>query len=451
VPRTKKAPFESRKCYRFAIMKESPIIYSLFPRLAGEMPTWLEHSERARDLGFNWIYLNPFHYTGFSGSLYAVKDFYRLNPIFVPDGCADPVEELRKTVAGMHDQGLKVMMDLVVNHTSKDSPLIKDHPSWFRRDGEGYVISPSAIDPADSRKVTVWGDLAEIDNANSSDRQELWAYWTALVQFYLDLGFDGFRCDAAYKVPSRLWQLLISAGRKRHQNALFVAETLGCRLAEVRGLAAAGFDYLFNSSKWWQFDQMWCLEQHSEFAEIAPSISFPETHDTNRLMEDTGGLVQVQMQRYAFAAAFASGILMPIGYEFCFRKRLHVVETMPVDWEGVPHDLSDFIRRVNKLSLELPIMNVEGNWKVLTDLDGPTTVLRKAGKNRAGRDLKPVVVAVNKDWHSSHTVHLPELDKRLGKKPLVYRPFKQDKAAPLSSHALSLEPAEVVYITAKTK
>ncbi len=33
-------------------------------------------------MGFNAVYINPFHYPGFSGSLYAVKDYYRLNPRF---------------------------------------------------------------------------------------------------------------------------------------------------------------------------------------------------------------------------------------------------------------------------------------------------------------------------------------------------------------------------------
>ena len=36
-----------------------------------------------KDMGFNAIYVNPFHETGFSGSLYAVKDYYRLNPAFL--------------------------------------------------------------------------------------------------------------------------------------------------------------------------------------------------------------------------------------------------------------------------------------------------------------------------------------------------------------------------------
>lgn len=433
-------------------MSNYPIIYSLFPRLAGTMPEWLSHTARAAEMGFNWVHINPVHYPGFSGSLYAVKDFYKLNPLFVSDGCEDPIVELRQTIAKMHKQGLQVMMDLVVNHTAKDSPLVKDHPTWFRRDSDGYVVSPSAIDPADSRRVTVWGDLAEVDNANSADRQELWAYWTALVQFYLDLGFDGFRCDAAYKVPSRLWQLLISAGRRQKADVLFVAETLGCRLAEVRGLRAAGFDYLFNSSKWWNFDQRWAIDQHGEFADIAPSVSFAETHDTRRLFEDSAGLVQVQKQRYILSAAFASGVLMPIGFEHCFTKKLDVVETTPDDWETNGPDLSAFIGAVNGLFETIPTLGVEGRWDVLTDLSSPTTLLRKRHNN-----LPSLVLAINKDWHAKQVIRLPKLNQFFSGdiQPQMYRLYGDEceragrvHQGPLPKNSkLNLGPAEIVFFS----
>jgi starch synthase (maltosyl-transferring) len=91
---------------------------------------------------------------------------------------------------------------------------------------------------------------------------------------------------------------------------------------DVLALKQAGFDYFFNSSKWWDFREPWALEQQERFRGIAPSISFPETHDTTRLMADSGGDEQVQRQRYAFAAAFSAGVMMPIGYEFGFRTQV---------------------------------------------------------------------------------------------------------------------------------
>ena len=55
------------------------------------------------------------------------------------------------------------MMDLVINHTAKDALLVEQHPEWFKREADGELRSPRAIDPVDPRKYTVWGDLAEID------------------------------------------------------------------------------------------------------------------------------------------------------------------------------------------------------------------------------------------------------------------------------------------------
>ncbi|MEE8473649.1 MAG: alpha-amylase, partial [Dehalococcoidia bacterium] len=87
--------------------KQVPIIYNLFPRLAGPLPDWLPHAARAADMGFNWIYVNSFHYPGFSGSLYAVKYYRRLNPMFMPPGAAGRgLLDLRRTLHRLRDLGL---------------------------------------------------------------------------------------------------------------------------------------------------------------------------------------------------------------------------------------------------------------------------------------------------------------------------------------------------------
>jgi starch synthase (maltosyl-transferring) len=421
------------------------IIYNLFPRLVGHMGRWAAHAGRAREMGFNWIYVNPVQYPGFSGSLYAVKDHHRMNPLFVPPGVHDGMGELRATIETLHHQGLRVMMDLVINHTAKDSDLTLEHPEWYKRDEKGEVLSPFAIDPADARKKTVWGDLAEIDNKDTPDREGLWRYWGELLLYYQKLGFDGFRCDAAYKVPGDLWKRLIGAARRLRPEAVFCAETLGCRIAEVEQLSGAGFDFLFNSSKWWAFDEPWCLEQHEEFGKIAPSIAFPESHDTERLMDESGGMVQVQKQRYLFAAVFSAGLLMPIGYELGFRKSVNVVRTIPEDWEETGLDLSPFVREVNRLKAQTPILGVEGHFSVVGDLRGQTAVLLKRQEG-----LDPALILVNKDKHAPQPLQLAPLAGRLparGRGPRLLRPFVGGEPLPLpGSGVLSLEPAEIALV-----
>ena len=229
------------------------------------------------------------------------------------------------------------MMDLVINHTAKDSVLASEHPEWFLRDPGGELRSPRAIDPVDPRKFTVWGDLAEIDYHNLDVRAAQIAYWVKLVRHHLDLGFNGFRCDAAYQVPAEVWQGIIGAAKAKAPGCRFFAETLGCTPEQVLGLKDAGFDFLFNSAKWWDFRSPWLLEQYDLYRQVAPTVAFPESHDTERLAMALGDPEPDELERryrfhYLFAATFSSGVMMPMGFEFGCRKPMDVVGSRPGDW-----------------------------------------------------------------------------------------------------------------------
>lgn len=418
-----------------------PIIYNLFPTLAGPIDGWVEHARRVADMGFDWLYVNPIHYPGFSGSLYATKDYDTLHPAIAGAAGGD-VGTLAPVIERIRALGLSVMMDLVINHTSKDNPLVTQHPEWFRRDDSGAVVSPSAIDPADARQVTVWGDLAEVDNEASPDREGLWRFWDDLVRRSIALGFTGFRCDAAYKVPSGLWRRLAASARSLAPDALFVAETLGCTLEEADALRAAGFDYIYNSSKWWDFEAPWCLAQHEEFRALAPSIAFPESHDTPRLAAESGGSEAVQRGRYCFAAAFSAGLQMPIGYELGMTRALDVVKTRPWDWEDGSFDLTAFVRRVNHLKRRHPLLGGEGVLRALPSPDGVTVLRRWSDDAGTHRGL----LLVNRRAAESSDVGIDAAE--LGAHPRLYRPCLDD--APAGGEALpstvALAPAEVALV-----
>jgi starch synthase (maltosyl-transferring) len=368
-----------------------PRIFNLFPLLAGTVDDWRGQLPRIAGMGFDWVFVNPFHLTGGSRSLYAVADYYQLDPRFKPDG--DSQERLlRRFLQEAEDQGLSVMLDLVINHTAKDSRLVTEHPEWYTRDADGQVRSPFAVDPADESNVTVWGDLAEIDYSERPERAAIVAYWERLIGYYVGLGFHGFRCDAAYKVPGEVWGELITTGREMSPAARFFAETLGAQGAEIEQLRSAGFDYIFNSAKWWDFREPWLLEQYEQFRHLAPSIAFPETHDTTRLAEDRGGDERASRLWYLFAACFSTGVMMPLGYEYGFRRQLHVVETTPEDWEEPAFDLSDFVAAVNRMKAATPVLNQEGpQERVSAPDEGLVGLVRRAddGPERTALLLNP--------------------------------------------------------------
>jgi starch synthase (maltosyl-transferring) len=386
---------------------EGPRIYNLFPLLAGPLSGWEPHLERARQMGFNWIFVNPIQRTGVSGSLYSIADYYALNPRFIDPSRGSPEEQLRAAIREVHQLGMKLMVDLVINHTAADSLLLGEHAEWYSRTESGEIVHPGAYE---NNLWVSWDDLAAVDNTSSIDRDNLWNYWLNLVRYFAALGFDGFRCDAAYQVPAELWRFLISSARKEFPELRFFAETLGCTPEQTLAVAGTGFDYIFNSSKWWDFTAAWCLDQLRETAPVVPSLSFPESHDTARLAEELNGNRDAIRQRYVFSAVFSTGVMVPIGFEYGFRRHLHVVYTRPEDWENPSWDDTRFLRTVNEYKASQRIWNEDTPWE-FGDSGNPSVVaLRK--KSRDGTQTG--LVLLNKDVRQSRPFDRTRVEQTLG-------------------------------------
>jgi starch synthase (maltosyl-transferring) len=378
-------------------------IYNLFPLLAGPFGNWLPHLERAAGMGFDWVFVNPIQQPGMSGSLYSISDYFRINSALLnPGSRKHPENQVKEMLSQANRLGLRMMIDLVINHCAIDSKLVNEHPQWFVRDGD-RVANPFCVEENGTK--VVWGDLAQFDHQGSPDREDLLRYYSEIVEYLVGLGFSGFRCDAAYQIPSVIWHRLIEEARRKHPEVVFVAETLGCSPQKTRDTASSGFDYVFNSSKWWDYSSPWLLEQYELTRQIAPSIGFPESHDTERLYSESGNNIDALKQRYLFAALFSSGVMMPIGYEYGFRKRLHVVETRPEHWEEPTVDLTDFIARVNRIKDDYPVFQEESPIQKLDHPNPALLLMWKASTNGNGEAL----LVLNKDpWNGQH-LHCDDL------------------------------------------
>src|SRR5438045_8537314 len=66
---------------------------------------------------------------------YAVRDYYAINPDYGTPG------DLKRLVREAHRRGLKVIVDIVANHTSWDSVLMK-HPEFYKHDAKGNITYP---------------------------------------------------------------------------------------------------------------------------------------------------------------------------------------------------------------------------------------------------------------------------------------------------------------------
>ena len=290
-----------------------------------------------------------------------------------------------------------------------------------------------------------WGDLAEVDNLNSPDRENLWNFWWNMMKYYLDMGVDGFRCDMAYQVPSDLWRFLIPKSREARPGCLFLAESLGCDFKQVQELANLGFDYLFNSSKYWDFNEFWGMEQYFKTSSIVKTISFPESHDTERIITETNGDIAAIKRQLLFSALFSAGYMIPIGFEYGFSQPLNVVKTQPESWENTLIDFTEYIKKINIMKEKYPVLNVEPGIEIVDQANWANVFCFK----KTMPNEKSILVMLNKDRYNHQNIFIPDLSSILGENGIIdispeyamnYLPYSFD---------YNLRPSEVKILAQK--
>lgn len=366
-------------------------------------------------MGFDWLYVNAFFPTGSSGSLYAVADPLRLAPeFFGSDGNDDDI--VRGLTADARGHGLRVMIDLSLAHVARDSALVAANPDWFRRRPDGDPLPVGASDPGDLERPRIWQDLVAFDYGNPAARAALIIYWRDAIARYRDLGVSGFVAKAAHRVPAEVWKALLRNGSS---SPTVIADTLGARPAELIGLNDVVFDYVLNSLRWWDRRAEWLFEEQERLRPIAPSISFPEIHETERLAAQAATADPAEVERYvrgqmALAAFFSVGWMMPIGVEYGFTRRLDSVTTRPDTWEEPQFDLSAYVTELNALRDEHPSLSAPLSANRFTAVDHPVVGLVRYDRGHPVAAENGMMLLLNRDTERTHVFDLSLAQREAG-------------------------------------
>jgi glycosidase len=188
------------------------VIYEIFPRdfsPGGNLAGVTAQLDRLQQLGVTILWLMPIHPVGelhkkgSFGSPYAVRDYAAINPQY---GTAT---DLHALVRGAHQHGMKLIIDMVANHTSWDSVMMRD-PAFYKHEN-GRIVSPEPE----------WDDVAQLDYDNPRLRQ----YMIAMLSRWIrDFDLDGFRCDAAAYLPTSFWEEARAALDKIKSDIVLLAE-----------------------------------------------------------------------------------------------------------------------------------------------------------------------------------------------------------------------------------
>ena len=274
------------------------------------------------------------------GSPYSVKDYLAVNPDY------GSLDDFKALVDAAHDQGLRVILDWVANHSAFDCVWTEDHREYYLLDSVGNLQPPLGTD---------WWDVAQLDWENGQENGLYTAMADAMEFWVRECDVDGFRCDVAMKVPTPFWN------KARRQLEAVKPDVF--MLAEAE--EPEHHDRAFDMSYGWHFHHLtnqvaqgkepvevlreYLEEEAERFPTDAYRMGFVTNHDEN----SWNGTIGERYGDAGDAMAVLAGTLldMPLvysGQEAGMAKRLRFFEKDTVAWDSDAK--VSFYRTINDLN-----------------------------------------------------------------------------------------------------
>ncbi|MDR1078625.1 MAG: alpha-glucosidase [Propionibacteriaceae bacterium] len=200
---------------------QSAVVYQIYPRSfadsngdgVGDLPGIVAHLDYLQRLGVDVLWLCPIYRSPQVDNGYDVSDYQDIDPLF---GTLDDFDAL---VAAAHDRGLRIVLDIVVNHTSSLHPWFLDARSstgsaqrdWYiwRPPRPGFRGGEPGGEPNDWRSffagpAWTWDEATGAYYLHLFSAQQPDLNWDnplvreavhAMMRWWLDRGVDGFRLD----------------------------------------------------------------------------------------------------------------------------------------------------------------------------------------------------------------------------------------------------------------
>ena len=223
---------------------------------------------------------HPQFVKGNAGSPYAICDYYDVNP-YLADNAADRMNEFKDLINRTHEAGLKVIIDFVPNHVSRDYGRINPTPGhpvlgaeddktthWKPENDFFYYVGhaltlptdvPEGMEPYHEYPAMATGNNCYTPSPGINDWYETvkinygdtygvtWEKMYDIIEFWASQGVDGFRCDMVELVPPEFFKWLISRIKEKYSELIFIAEVYKKDLYE-KYIREIGFDFLYDKS-----------------------------------------------------------------------------------------------------------------------------------------------------------------------------------------------------------
>jgi glycosidase len=349
------------------------------------------------DLGINTVWLTPVLQNDEYEHGYNITDFFSI---------AEDLgtrEEFEAFVESAHDHGIRVLFDLVMNHSARAHPFFED--AYGNPDSD-YYDWYEWQESGEPGTYFDWEYIANFDFDSLEVRRHLLDAvdeWAPVV--------DGFRCDMAWAVPQSFWREVHDRVKAMDEEFLLLDETIPY-IADFHG---SMFEVHFDTTLYFTLRQVGrghepgeavldAVEQRKEvgFPDHAGFMLYLENHDEVRYVEECG--------RPATEAAAGTLFTLPgipmlySGQELGMRNRRGAL-----DWDAADDSLYEYYESLIDTRESTPALGYRGGFERVDFESDSEAVVAYARMAPGGEDAEHdrYVVACNFEGGTA-TVSFPD-------------------------------------------
>lgn len=199
------------------------VVYQIYPRSfndsngdgVGDLQGIIQKLDYIKSLGVDAVWLNPIYKSPNDDGGYDISDYHQVQEEF---GTLSDFEEL---LSGLHDRGIRLIVDLVVNHSSDEHPwFIESRRSKINKYRDYYFWKPAVNGGPPNNWPSFFGGSAwQLDETTGEyylhlfSRKQPDLNWenpvlrkevNDLMKFWLDKGVDGLRLDVISAISKRI-------------------------------------------------------------------------------------------------------------------------------------------------------------------------------------------------------------------------------------------------------
>lgn len=242
---------------------DEAIIYQITPYnfvANGTFPDITAKLPEIKQLGINTIWLQPIYKSSYRGQGYDVVDYLSINPAF---GTESELGELIREAKSLE---LRVLFDIVLNHTSIKHPYAQDviaqgedspYYDFYQHEHDGKPYSSFYNTDENGFVYYFWEDLVNLNY----DNEEVQRWMLEVCKYWIrEFDIDGYRFDAIWGVNSRMPSF---AERLRTELKAIKPDVL--LLAEDKGTEPEVFELGFDAAYDWTTDTSWVSQTSWEY------------------------------------------------------------------------------------------------------------------------------------------------------------------------------------------